>query len=75
MSQTAPASPLVDSSESADQRAFEAALAADLVTNRKPVEGEVISGVIAKITPDVVLVSIGAKSEALMDLHELDGEK
>src|SRR5258706_4556310 len=75
VSQTAPASPLVDSSESADQRAFEAALAADLVTNRKPVEGEVISGVIAKITPDVVLVSIGAKSEALMDLHELDGEK
>ena len=30
---------------------------------------------LAKITPDVVLVSIGAKSEALMDLHELDGEK
>jgi small subunit ribosomal protein S1 len=73
--QTAPASPLVDSPESADQRAFEAALAADLVSSRKPVEGEVISGVIAKITPDVVLVSIGAKSEALMDLHELDGEK
>src|SRR5437016_4243302 len=75
VSQTAPVSSIVDSPESADQRAFEAALAADLVTSRKPVEGEVVSGVIAKITPDVVLVSIGAKSEALMDLHELDNEK
>ena len=75
MSQTAPLSSVVDSPESADQRAFEAALAADMATSRKPVEGEVVSGVIAKITPDVVLVSIGAKSEALMDLHELDNEK
>jgi small subunit ribosomal protein S1 len=75
VSQTAPLSPVVDSPESADQRAFEAALAAEFVANKKPVEGEVISGVIAKITPDVVLVSIGAKSEALMDLHELEGEK
>jgi small subunit ribosomal protein S1 len=75
VSQNGSVSPVVDSPESADQRAFEAALAADLATNQKPVEGEVVSGIIAKITPDVVLVSIGAKSEALMDLHELDGEK
>jgi small subunit ribosomal protein S1 len=75
VSQTASVSPVVDSAESADQRAFEAALATDFVASKKPVEGEVISGVIAKITPDLVLVSIGAKSEALMDLHELEGEK
>jgi len=34
-----------------------------------------VNGTIAGITPDVVLVSIGGKSEAIMDLKELDGER
>lgn len=67
---TAPAA-----SESADRRDFEAALESTFPANKRPEEGELVSGVIAGITPDVVLVSIGAKSEALMDLHELDGER
>ena len=49
VSQTASVSPVVDSAESADQRAFEAALATDFVASKKPAEGEVISGVIAKM--------------------------
>ncbi len=74
MSQTSVVTPVVDSTESADRHAFEAALAAS-PTNKRPQEGELVSGVIASITPDIVLVSIGGKSEALMDLHELEGEK
>ena len=54
---------------------FEAALEASFPASKRPQEGESVSGIIAGITPDVVLVSIGAKSEALMDLHELEGEK
>jgi hypothetical protein len=67
--------PPADSTESADRHAFEAALEATFPASKRPQEGEAVSGIIAGITPDVVLVSIGAKSEALMDLHELDGEK
>jgi small subunit ribosomal protein S1 len=67
---------LVETPESADRRTFEDALAADSASPRKKlVEGQVVNGTIAGITPDVVLVSIGGKSEALMDLAELDGEK
>jgi len=70
------ATPVMESAESADRRAFEAAVAAAGTTfNKKYQEGDLVSGTIAKITPDVVLVSLGGKSEALMDLHELDGEK
>lgn len=75
VSQNAAVSTLVDSTESADRNAFEAALAASLPANRRPNEGDVVSGTIASITPDVVLVSIGGKSEALMALDELEGEK
>lgn len=75
MSQTL-ISPSVASAESADRKTFEAALAADAAAPRKKLmEGQVVNGVIAGITPDVVLVSIGGKSEALMDLKELEGEK
>ncbi len=75
MSQTLIARP-VESAESADRKTFEAALAADAAAPRKKlVEGQVVNGVIAGITPDIVLVSIGGKSEALMDLKELEGEK
>ncbi|HEX2799091.1 MAG TPA: S1 RNA-binding domain-containing protein [Thermoanaerobaculia bacterium] len=66
----------VETAESADRRTFEAALAADAATPRKKLlEGQVVNGTIAGITPDIVLVSIGGKSEALMDLKELEGEK
>lgn len=75
MTTDAVAVPAVDSTESADRHAFEAALEASFPASKRPQEGEAVSGVIAGITPDVVLVSIGAKSEALMDLHELEGEK
>jgi small subunit ribosomal protein S1 len=75
VSQNAAVSTLVDSTESADRNAFEAALAASLPANKRPNEGDIVSGVIASITPDVVLVSIGGKSEALMALDELEGEK
>ena len=76
MSQTLIAPPTADGSESVDRRTFEAALAAaDAHPRKKLVEGQVVNGTIAGITPDVVLVSIGGKSEALMDLKELDGEK
>ena len=75
MPQTSPSTSVVDATESADRHAFEAALAAETSGNKRPAEGDLISGVIAGITPDLVLVSIGGKSEALMDLHELDGEK
>ncbi len=79
MSQTliapSPASP-ADGAESADRKTFEAALAAaDAQPRKKLQEGQVVNGVIAGITPDVVLVAIGGKSEAIMDLKELDGEK
>ena len=47
----------------------------DARPRKKLVEGQVVNGTIAGITPDVVLVSIGGKSEAIMDLKELDGEK
>lgn len=66
---------LVDSAESADRHAFEAALAATPPSQKKIAEGDLVTGVIAGITPDLVLVSIGAKSDALMDVHELEGEK
>ncbi len=76
MSHQLAAPPAADSStETADRHAFEAALEATFPATKKPAEGDVVSGVIAGITPDVVLVSIGGKSEALMDLHELEGEK
>lgn len=75
MTTDAVAVPAVDSTESADRHAFEAALEASFPASKRPQEGEAVSGIIAGITPDVVLVSIGAKSEALMDLHELEGEK
>ncbi|HEV8268085.1 MAG TPA: hypothetical protein VGR00_07630, partial [Thermoanaerobaculia bacterium] len=75
MSQTTPTATLVDTAESADRRAFEAALDADVLSQKRPAEGDLVSGVIAGITPDLVLVSIGGKSEALMDLHELEGER
>ncbi len=76
MSQTLIAPPSADGSESVDRRTFEAALAAaDAHPRKKLVEGQVVNGTIAGITPDVVLVSIGGKSEAIMDLKELDGEK
>ncbi len=68
------ATAVLDSTETADRHAFEAALAADFPTQKRPEEGEVVSGLIAGITPDLVLVAIGGKSEALMDLAELDGE-
>ncbi len=75
MSQTL-ISPSAETAETADRKTFEAALAADAAAPRKKlVEGQVVNGVIAGITPDVVLVSIGGKSEALMDLKELEGEK
>ncbi|MEO8586119.1 MAG: hypothetical protein ABI584_08155, partial [Acidobacteriota bacterium] len=62
--------------ETADRNTFEAALAADAASPKKKlVEGQVVNGVIVGITPDVVLVSIGGKSEALLDLKELEGEK
>ena len=70
-----PTATVVDASESADRHTFEAALAAEGPGNKKPVEGELVSGIIAGITLDLVLVAIGGKSEALMDLSELDGEK
>jgi small subunit ribosomal protein S1 len=50
-------------------------LAAEAPGTRKLAEGDLVAGIIAGITPDLVLVAIGGKSEALMDLHELDGEK
>ena len=76
MPQTLIAASPADGAESADRKTFEAALNADDATSRKKlVEGEVVNGVIAGITPDVVLVSIGGKTEALMDLKELEGEK
>src|SRR5271169_1935936 len=66
----------VETAESADRKTFEAALAADAAAPRKKLlEGQVVNGIIAGITPDIVLVSIGGKSEALMDLKELEGEK
>ena len=65
----------VDSRESADRHAFEAALAADFQGNKKPQEGDLVQGHIAGVTQDFVLVAIGGKSEALMDIHELEGAK
>lgn len=75
MSQTTVVPPVADSAESADRHAFEQALEASFPAQKRPQEGEVVSGVIAGVTPDLVLVSIGGKSEALMDLHELEGAK
>jgi small subunit ribosomal protein S1 len=76
VSQTLIAAHPADGAESADKKTFEAAMAADDAKPRKKlVEGQVVNGTIAGITPDVVLVSIGGKSEAIMDLKELDGEK
>jgi small subunit ribosomal protein S1 len=76
VSQESSATTVVDSAESADRRTFEAAMAADAAaTRKKPAEGELVTGIIAGITPDVVLVAIGGKSEAIMEFAELDGEK
>jgi len=72
---TTAAAVVVDSKESADRHAFEAALAADFQGNKKPQEGDLVSGHIAGVTQDFVLVAIGGKSEALMDIHELEGAK
>lgn len=74
MSQTTSTS-VLDAAETADRHAFEAALAAAPPANKRVQEGELVSGVIAAITPDLVLVSIGTKSDALMELGELEGEK
>lgn len=75
MSQNTVVTPVADSAESADRHAFEQALEASFPASKRPQEGDVISGVIAGVTPDLVLVAIGGKSEALMDLHELEGAK
>ena len=65
-----------ETAETADRKTFEAALAADAASPKKKLmEGQVVNGVIVGITPDVVLVSFGGESEALMDLKELEGEK
>jgi small subunit ribosomal protein S1 len=62
--------------EAADRRAFEDALKADDAASRKKlVEGETVLGTIAGITPDVILVSLGGKTEALMEKSELEGLK
>jgi len=73
--QTTPVAPVAESAESADRRTFEDALASGFSANKRPAEGDLVSGVVAAITPDVVLVSLGGKSDALMDLAELEGEK
>ncbi|MBL8113843.1 MAG: S1 RNA-binding domain-containing protein [Acidobacteria bacterium] len=75
MPQTSSSPSLAETAESADRRAFEDALAAEGSGKKKLAEGQLVSGIIAGITPDVVLVSIGAKSDAIMDRSELDGEK
>ena len=75
MTENTTAAAVVDSRESADRHAFEAALAADFQGNKRPQEGDLVSGHIAGMTQDFVLVAIGGKSEALMELAELDGEK
>ena len=75
MTENTTAAAVVDSRESADRHAFEAALAADFQGNKRPQEGDLVSGHIAGMTQDFVLVAIGGKSEALMDIHELEGAK
>ncbi len=76
MTDTASTTTVLESPEAADRRAFEDALKADdAAARRKLVEGETVIGVIAGITPDVVLVSLGGKTEALMEKAELDGLK
>jgi len=67
---------VLETLEAADRRAFEDALKADDAASRKKlVEGETVLGTIAGITPDVVLVSLGGKTEALMEKSELEGLK
>ena len=76
MTYTATTTTVLESPEAADRRAFEDALKADDAASRKKlVEGETVVGVIAGITPDIVLVSIGGKTEALMEKAELEGLK
>ena len=75
MTDNTTATAVVDSKESADRHAFEAALAAEFQGTKKPQEGDLVSGHIAGVTQDFVLVAIGGKSEALMDIHELEGAK
>jgi small subunit ribosomal protein S1 len=67
---------VLETPEAADRRAFEDALKADEAASRKKlVEGETVLGTIAGVTPDVVLVSLGGKTEALMEKSELEGLK
>ena len=76
MTESAATSTILESPEAADRRAFEDALKADDASSRRKLaEGELVQGVIAGITPDVALVSLGGKTEALMDLAELEGQK
>jgi small subunit ribosomal protein S1 len=64
---------VLETPEAADRRAFEDALKADeAVSRKKLVEGETVLGIIAGVTPDVVLVSLGGKTEALMEKSELE---
>ena len=76
MPESTPTTTVLETLEAADRRAFEDALKADdAASKKKLVEGETVIGVIAGVTPDVVLVSIGGKTEALMDKAELEGLK
>ncbi|HQR66746.1 MAG TPA: S1 RNA-binding domain-containing protein [Thermoanaerobaculia bacterium] len=76
MTESAATTTVLETPEAADRRAFEDALKADDAASRKKlVEGETVLGTIAGITPDVVLVSLGGKTEALMEKSELEGLK
>lgn len=76
MPETAATTTVLETLEAADRRAFEDALKADDASSKKKlVEGETVLGVIAGITPDIVLVSLGGKTEALMEKAELEGLK
>ena len=76
MPESAATTTVLETLEAADRRAFEDALKADDAASRKKlVEGETVLGTIAGITPDVVLVSLGGKTEALMEKSELEGLK
>ena len=76
MTESAATTTVPETPEAADRRAFEDALKADDAASRKKlVEGETVLGTIAGITPDVILVSLGGKTEALMEKSELEGLK
>jgi small subunit ribosomal protein S1 len=76
VTESAATTTVLETPEAADRRAFEDALKADDASSRKKlVEGETVLGTIAAVTPDVVLVSLGGKTEALMEKSELEGLK